>query len=430
MKYRLIIAFIVVLNMQAFSQNNTEKKHTASDTLIEIEGEHHQLHKANQIKIKYDYDLGSVLNNEFLRKFIYGGTIDQELIDENYALLDNGPNHIGNTIDFAIQYRRSTGELFGKKNVGFSTAIEWHLHHDFDFTDDGYLLVMNGNKAFAGESADLSKTTYNFMQYTQLKFGLFKENEEKHSEFGFQIAINFGNQFEEFYAPSAELYTDSTGELIEFKGEIEYLESGYIGKNSGRIQGIGMGLDLFYEIEKEYKHKFVFEIANIGFIYWNKNSVLYESEEEILFEGVVIDNIFDMSEPTSTSASTVNDSLHDYVIENGHIGRHSTLTPIEIDIYYEHYLTRKISAKGRLRHKLFGLYSPYYQLGAIYHILDKYHIGANANYGGYTKLNFGVSLCMEINDNFVVDLQTRYISGFFGHKFSGVGGFAQLNYKF
>ncbi|MCK5846158.1 MAG: hypothetical protein KAG84_01880 [Bacteroidales bacterium] len=400
------------------------------DTVVNLDSEKHmhQKHKENHLKFRFDYDLGSVLNNAFLRKFLYGGTIDQKLIDENYDRLQHGPNHIGNTMDFAIQYRRFTGEFLGMHNVGFSTAIEWHLHHDFDFTDDGYSLIMNGNKSFAGKTADLSNTKYNFLQYSQIKLGLFKENEEKHSEYGFQLALNIGNQFEEFAAPHAQLYTDSLGEFVELEGEFEYLESGYIGKNSGLIQGIGAGLDLFYEIEKEHKYKFVFEVANIGFIYWNDNSLEYEAEEHYVFEGIVIDNLFDM--PEQLYSTTVNDSLHDYIIANGHRGSHATLTPIELDIWYEHYLTEKISAKARFRHKIFGLYSPYYQLGGTYHISDKYHIGVDANYGGYSKLNFGVSLCMEINDNFVVDIRTRYLMGFLGHKFSGIGGFAQINYKF
>jgi len=89
-----------------------------------------------------------------------------------------------------------------------------------------------------------------------------------------------------------------------------------------------------------------------------------------------------------------------------------------------------LSLNARFRHKLISLYSPYYQLGAVYHINNKYHIGGDVNYGGYTKLNFGLSLCMEISDNFVLNLRSRYISGLYGQAFSGIGGIAQINFKF
>ena len=429
MKYKYIL--ILLLGFQdAFSQIADSTHHQADSVehITASEYLHHQHHSSNHIRVKADYDMGSVLNNSFLRKFIYGGTIDQELIDENYKRLAHGPNHIGNTADLAVQYRHFTGELFGIKDIGFSAAVEWHLHNDMDFTDDAYLLVMDGNKAFAGKTADLSNTKYNYLKYSQIKLGLFKEHAQNHSEYGFQLAINLGNQFEEFEAHHAALYTDGDGKSMELSGDFDYLESGYIGKNDGVVQGVGAGLDLFYEIEKYQHYQFKVEVANIGFIVWNKESLEYAKEEHVDFEGVEVDNIFKM--PNSILPANMTDSLHDYIIANGHRGSHATYTPLEIDVVYQYFINNNISATARFRHKLFGLYSPYFQIGANYHIKEKYHIGADINYGGYTKLNIGLSLSMEINDNFVLNLRSRYLSGIYGSKFSGIGGFAQIDYKF
>jgi len=431
MKYRYFYIIVLLLGFQNALSQSSDTTHHQVDSLEHTTANeylHHQHHSNNHIRVKYDYDMGSVLNNSFLRKSIYGGSIDKELIDENFARLAHGPNHIGNTVDFAVQYRRFTGQLFGMKDIGFSVAFEWHLHNDFDFTDDLYLLVMNGNKDFAGKTADLSDTKFNYLKYSQIKLGLFKEHPENHSEFGFQLALNLGNQFEEFEAHHAHLNTDVDGKSIELSGDFDYLESGYIGRNDGMVQGYGAGLDLFYEIEKYQHYQFKIDVANIGFIVWNKKSLEYKKEEHLVFEGIEIDNIFDMHDDAMNT--NVVDSLHDYIIANGERGAHMTYTPLELDVLYQYYFTNNVSATARFRHKIFGLYSPYYQLGATYHIKEKYHIGADINYGGYTKLNFGMSLCIEISDNFVLNLRSRYISGFYGSKFSGIGGFAQIDYKF
>ncbi len=101
-----------------------------------------------------------------------------------------------------------------------------------------------------------------------------------------------------------------------------------------------------------------------------------------------------------------------------------------INLWYEHFINKKFSAQARFYHRMFTSYKPNYQLGANYYFNNDYKIGADINYGGYAKLNIGISLGAEIGDNLEINLQTKYFSGIMTKQFSGLGGFAQIQYKF
>ena len=318
----------------------------------------------NSLFMSFDYDNASTLNNEFIKKIVFGGVISQDLIDNNYDRLStNGKNVLGNTIDFNFGYKKSFEEILGFRNIGYSTTFEWHQITDFSFSADGYSLIMDGNKQFAGENADLSNTGYFNMQYSQVKAGLFKYNTHKHTEYGFRIGVNIGNKFNNIKTSDAQLFTEVDGKEITLKGDLDYRQTKYLGNDLAKVQGLGLSLDFYYKREEDKKYNYGAEVNNIGFIRWNNKSTTYKSTEDISFTGIEIDNIFDI--PDDLIPSNIEDTLNNYIEEDANIESFNMLIPMTINLWYEHFINKKFSAEARFYHRMFTSYKQIFSLEQI-----------------------------------------------------------------
>jgi len=381
-----------------------------------------------EVSFSTEFDMGSFLKNDIILNFYNGGFIDDAQKQDNIDRLNSSNNPFGTSLITKFQYRQLPETMFSKHNIGFSFGIQQNHYQEIRFTQDAFNLVFNGNKMFIGKSADLSKMKIVNLNYYQIKAGLFCQNRERYLEYGFQFSFNLGNQYQDFTSTTAQLYTDSLGKRIQLSGDLQNLKTSYIGKNYGRIQGLGAGLDLYFQKYKKQDYFFRIELNNLGFINWNKESLNYNKTENIDFTGIEVANIFQM--PSPLISTTASDTLNEYLLANSTKGGFMSYTPADIKIFVQYFLNEKLSASAIFDYRAFSVYKPFYQLGFQYHFSDKIFFGPNINYGGYTKFNVGFDFQMEINHNFVLKLQSRYLSGFIVNQFSGVGAFLGINYKF
>ena len=430
MKYRLFafILFFFIAAVSLRAQIVTDSTNIGNDTTITLKDPVYH-YQTQEINLSYNYDFASHLNNAFLITYYSSGFIDEDLKAENQSRLNGENNPLGLSSDFVLQYRNLPGLLLGWSSLGFSFAVEWHTVNEMLFTDDFYSLMFNGTKQFAGQdAANLHNVSNNNLNYYQLKGGLFNTEELRGLEYGFQVAINFGNQYSRFNSNNATLYVDSLGKYIDLNGEFLYHSTEITGNNFTKIQGYGASIDLFFQKEVIYNYKFRVDIKNLGYIYWNDNTQIYDKEENIHFEGIEVDNIFNSS--TDFSGNTVLDSLADYIDENSYYKKLNLYTPADISVFYSRYFSKYISAFGFFNYRIHSLSDFYLMFGADYHFNSNMSLGGNINYGAYSKFNVGFNFQVKIKPNFAIELQSRYITGLIGHSFSGIGVFVQLNYKF
>jgi hypothetical protein len=374
-----------------------------------------------------DFDMGSYLNNNFIISYYGGSYINDEIKNINAAYLNSGKNPFGTNFNSQFKYRQLPETLMGKHNLGFSIAVQQNYYREIAFTKDAFNLVFFGNKMYSGEYADLSNMKSRNLNFYQIKAGLFWQNRDKNMEYGFQMAINLGNQYHYFASENAHLYTDSIGEYISLVGKFQNDMTSNLDNNLGRIQGIGGGIDLYFQKYKQQEYKFRIELNNLGFIHWNKNSLSYNKDESIEFSGIEVPNIFDIANPLVSTTAT--DTLNDYINANSSLGSFSSFTPSDLKVFGSYFFNEKLSASAKFNYRFFSVYKPIYQLGIQYHFSDKMFVGPNVNYGGYTKFNIGLDFQMKINNNFVLKLQTRYLSGLMVNQFSGFGAYLGINYK-
>ena len=429
MKYRGLISLlfslmsVVILNAQIIDSTSIK-----ADTIIPLIDPTSN-YQTQEINFSINYDFASHLNNAFLVTYFNSGFIDDELKQKNLSRLNGENNPLGMSSDFVLQYRNQPHALFGSSYLGFSLAIEWHSLNDMLFTDDFFSLMFFGTKQFAGkEAASLHNVSNNNLNYYQVKGGLYKKIELRNIEFGFQLALNLGNQYSSFKSENTSLYVDSLGKYIDLKGSFSYYLTEVSANNFTKIQGYGASIDLFYQKEVQNAYKFRVDIRNLGFIYWNENTQIYNKEESIHFEGVEVDNIFDNS--SDFSGSSMTDSLSNYINQNSINDNLNTFIPTDISVFYRQYFSKYFSVYGVVKYRMHSFSDLYFLAGADYQLSKKLILGGNINYGAYAKFNIGIDLQIKIKPNFAIKLQSRYLTGIIYNSFSGIGAFVQLNYKF
>ncbi len=378
-----------------------------------------------EINFSTEYDLGSYLNNTFLKSYYTGNFIDEDLKNTNYDRLKSEKNPFGISSITKLQFRQLPETMLGKHNMGYSVVFQYNYYQEFEFTSDAYNLALYGNKSYAGKNANLNNMRINNQSFYQIKSGLFFQNRDKYKEYGFQVALNIGNQFHNYSSNNAILYTNSIGEYINLKGEFQNQQTSYLENN--KTQGIGGGIDLYYQINKRNSYFIRVELNNLGFIYWDNKSSNYNKTENLEFNGIEVSNIFEM--PSPLLSTTANDSIKNYIASNSTIGNITTFTPSDFKLSAQYFIKDNINISTLFNYRFFSVYKPFYKIGLKYYFSDKLYLGPNISYGGYTKFNIGMEFQTEISHNFVLNLQTKYLSGLLINQFSGIGAFLGINYK-
>jgi hypothetical protein len=412
MNYR--IPYIVLLIFGFFfvkstiAQNNTVKINAAFD---------------HEIGFELDVNSASSLNNALLNA---SGFIDNDLKDENLLRL-NDLNQGGTNADFKLFYRQDRPELWGIKNLGFYFALEWHYLDENRFTKDLYSLILYGNKDFAGKTADLSYSARQQVNYYQLKAGLRKTSQNEKHQFGINGALVLGNKLSVFQLDDKScFYTSPLGDELSLRTDLEYMASDTARSEWYQTNGVGASVDLFYKYQKKDVFSIIASVENFGFIHWNKNTLNLTENKKHIFSGVEVDNIFDIPDPLIQSS----DTLNDYLDANTNKEANSTYNPIDFKLrYIQYFMSKKIEMSALVHYRMFSFMWPLYQLDATYKINDNIKLGPILSYGGYTAFNAGLKLEFSFAKNYQLKLESRYITGFAQHSFSGMGGFINFTYK-
>ncbi|RLD66110.1 MAG: hypothetical protein DRI84_05510 [Bacteroidetes bacterium] len=377
----------------------------------------------HEIGFEIDLNTASTLNNAMLNA---SGFLDDDLKNENLNRL-NGINRGGSYSDIKLFYRQDRKELWGVKNLGFYFAFELHRMDDYRFTDDLYKLVFYGNKQFAGQKADLAKSGSQSISYYQLKAGLQRKSINKKHRYGANIALNIGRRFNYFqFNDPSYIYTDPKGTQINLQMNASFRQSDTSNTEWYQVPGIGASVDLFYEFRKKDHYSILFSIENLGIIHWDNNTILFDEDQQLNFSGIEVDNIFDMPNPLIQSSDTLMDYLYLHSSQKGQ----RIMIPADLKLQYQQYfLSRKILASALVHYRLFSYALPLYQLDATYKINSHIKLGPILSYGGYTAFNAGLKFELNFAKNYNIRLESRYITGFAQHSFSGIGGFINFTYK-
>ena len=397
-KFPLIVLVIISFQYSLLAQNNTD---FFVDTV-----------QHRSISFKTDYTYGSsVMNNEFLNKFIFGGKIERNHKDMAYQNL-SGNNRLGGDLRFQFNASIPLDSILGKKNVSLFVGVEMLEHMDAKFTADLFKFTFDGNKQFAGESIDLGGTNYNYYKYQQLNLGFIhhKYIDDKLAKEGLIFSIIKAEEHKSIIVPNGSIFTEELGREIDVDLNYSYNSSDTANKGLSAINGLGVSTDLFTEFFLKNGDKIHLGIEDIGFIYWNKNSLEIASDSTFHYEGIVIDNIFDLNDSLLSTISK--DSILNSISTRNEKGDYSIALPTAINFTYTKVLTDKWKFNLGIYHKIFSNYMPLISTNCYYYFNTKLVAKAQVSYGGYGKLNTGLAFAKSFSNYLNIFIGTNNLEGF------------------
>lgn len=395
MKRGLVIIIFSFLTISSFAQQYTN---FFNDSVPRL-----------NISIQGMFDYGSnVATNQFLNKFILGGNISRENKDDFYNNLSSN-NTIGGDFNLKVQAEIPIDTFLRKTNFSFLIGVEHNEHFDGKFSKDLTKLIFDGNKQFEGKFANIGGTNFNYISYQQLNFGFlnYKQSNGRAAKEGAIFSIIKAQEHQAIVVPEGSLFTEKLGNELVLDLNYIYNSSDTAQKGLSAFNGFGIATDLFTEFNLKNGGKISLQVDDLGFIQWSKKSIQIEADTIFTYNGVEIDNIFDLNDSLISSFSR--DSLLDYISTKKGKGGYAIALPTAISINYHHTFSEKVAAVFGLRHRILANYFPLLYANIQYQINPKLIVQGNVIYGGYGKLNAGLTIAKQIKNNFQIIVGTNHL---------------------
>jgi hypothetical protein len=396
-----IISFLVTVVVSQFSlfgQNSTDFFTDSTQQL--------------SVSFGANYTYGSnVMNNEILNKFIFGGKIEREHKDKAYQKL-SGNNRLGGDLNYRLNVEIPLDSIFGKKNISFQVGVEIVEHMDGEFSSDLFKFTFDGNKQFAGTSAKIGGTNFNYFKYQQLNLGFINHKyiDNKLAKEGFVLSVIMAQEHKAITITEGSIFTEELGKEIDVDLNYLYNSSDTANKGIGSYNGVGVSTDLFTEFFLKNGDKIYLGIEDLGFIHWNSNSMEVSADSTFHFEGVVVDNIFDLNDTLLSNISK--DSIIDNISTSNEKGSYSISLPTAINVNYTKVFNEKWKINIGIYHKILSNYFPLISTNYYYYFNKKFVVKAHISYGGYGKLNTGLALAKSVSSYFDIFIGTNNLDAF------------------
>ena len=408
MKKGLIIIF-VVFSLTGLSQSF---QHYFPDTL-----------QKTNIAFQGNFFYGSDgMSNQFMNKFIVGGKIQDGEKQKAYKQLKPN-NTFGADLNTSIQAEIPFDTLFGKTSLSLVVGVEMVEHVDVNFTEDLFKLTFEGNKQFAGEFAELGGVGFNYFSYQQLNIGFinYKKQHGKIAKEGIQFSILQAKEHMAIKIPRGTLFTEELGKEIELDVDYIYNSSDTANRSFFAFNGYGVSTDLFSEFYLKNNDKITVQVNDLGFIQWNQQSIQLEADSIFNYDGVDIDNIFDLNDSIVSSISR--DSLIELISSKKNKQAYAIALPTSFNVFYTKQLNSKIKMNLGVQHKILANYFPMIYGNMYYYFNPTFTVQTHFSFGGYGLFNTGLAVAKSFNHKIQFYLGSNNVLAFILPKatYSGSG---------
>lgn len=343
----------------------------------------------------FNYGVRNV-NNEFINQFYFSDNINRKQKDDAYKNL-KAKNTFGGDLNLSINAEIPFDTLFGKTNLSMLVGVEMVEHVDGVFTEDLFKFALDGNKQFAGQTANFSGTSFNYFSYQQLNFGFVSYKKNKLKE-GIVFSLIKAQEHQAIKAPRANLYTEQFGRELTLDIHYLYNSSDTASKSLSAINGLGISTDLFTQFRLKNGDRIDLSVNDIGFIHWNSNSIHLEADSTFVYDGIEVDNIFDLNDSLISDISQ--DSILNLVAPNQRKESYAIALPTSFNLVYNKVINEKVGLAAGVNYRILANYFPFFYLNTTYTINPKLLITSQLSYGGYGLFNGGVAVAKSIKDKF------------------------------
>lgn len=368
-----------------------------------------------------DYNSSSVYN-ELPWNIYQGGFIDRDLRERSRDVL-RGTNSAGYEVGAQLSWV-GADSLFGKARLRPLIAIGYRNLLGASFTRDAYELAFFGNAHYEDRVAELSPSAHTQIAWESVGFGI---QDVKTRSF-IRIDAIRGRSYNATDIRRADLYTAPDGRVLELDSDASYWSTDTAGKGFEHTNGLGVALSgkfILHGAIGQLPTEFSIAVNDAGFVQWNPNSVRIEREKNLVYEGIQVDNIFDLD-----NIMVGGDQLLDTFGLRYQHGSFTTLLPVRVALNAEASLDEFWNAGVSVDHRYIPGYKPQVQLNASRRFGEHVLLGMNAAYGGFGVLRFGLASRIRIGEFLLLELGSTHVPGFFIGTTRGVGAYLGLSAGF
>lgn len=364
-----------------------------------------------QTEASYFYGSNGV-SNQFINHFITGEKIDKEDKQDAYKNLKS-KNVFGADLIFSLNAEIPFDTLLGKSNMSLVVGVELVEHADVFFTEDLFKLAFDGNKQFAGTSADLGGTNINYFNYQQFNIGYvkYKKQHGNIAREGVKFSIIKAQEHIAITVPRGKLFTEQYGRDISLDVNYIYNSSDTLNKGIGAFNGYGVSTDLFSEFYLKNNDKITVQVNDLGFIQWNKKSIQLEADSIFNYNGIEIDNVFDLND--SLVANISQDSLLNLIATDKSKVGYSIALPTLVNVFYTKQFNSKIKIDIGAQYKILANYIPLVYTNIYFNFNPTFVAQTHFSYGGYGRFNTGLVFAKSFKNKFQCYLGSNNILAYF-----------------
>ncbi len=374
----LIVGFTLQANAQIESSFEDINAHGVSIPTKSFAG----------IQANYYYNSNAV-TNQFFSSLYQGQYIDSTLKN---AVIDKlaAKNRVGGEFNFSI-FAKICPDSGSSKNTYWFKIGEKNIA-GFSFSNNMFKLIFNGNSQFAGQNIDLGKSVLNSIQYQYLTGGIEKTIGENHNMIvGAGLSLIKGSNHLNIAIDKAVLFTQQDGEYLDLDLNYGLKQTDTSNTGYASFNGFGTGLDLYYRLMLKNQSQLNISASDIGFIHWNGNSLQSSADTTYHFEGLEINNIFQLIDTASTDQN-----LQDTIV-NGFIPKtkqksYNSMLPTQIHFNYLHHIgSTSFYATVGIKYMFNAGYFPKTYIGGAWYT-KSFDVITSVSYGGYTNISWDLRL--------------------------------------
>ena len=284
---------------------------------------HHNIKMINYITVESDD-----LNTNFLNTMLYGGFITDEMKD-NWINQGDDNNRLNAELTNRFEYSYSTNQL----NSYYFQFSDVNLINS-SFNDDVLKLTFHGNYDYQEETLDFSNTVIRADRYQQYKFGYNHPIYIRENLWQINTALSYlnGNHHVQFNVNEGTLYTSALGTSLDLNYDINAMMTDTSNLSVFAGNGKGVALDFSIYVNKGLNKTYGIKIRDLGYINWNENSVIANTDSSFTFMGVEVEDFNNLPE--------FNDSIMD-ISFNSNKTNFRSFIPARITLIYNRNLDHK-----------------------------------------------------------------------------------------
>jgi hypothetical protein len=364
----------------------------------------------------------NTVRNSLLLDLRSGGFIDRSVRESSQQALEDN-NRAGQELRASVRALLPEG-TFGPN--GWRPMVQC-AHHDvlgLRFVKDLYALAFFGNAAFEERTAQLAPSAFVQQKYQTMGFGFW------HTATGSYLRVDAvkGQSLAGTALSRADVYTQANGRAIEATVQGEFFASDTAANGNDLLTTSGGGVAIsaaFHRRLRLLNHPALFSasVEDLGAVHWNDRSVYLGKDTTVRYEGIRVEDILDLDGTLEGGAQLRDTFGLDTPLE-------SFWLPLPFRV--EMALAWRQSAQWQFTLRASQIYLPGYvprlRAQCLRSFGRAWQGGAEAGYGGFGTLRFGLLANASIRERLGIGVQAPNVLGWLNEQASGQGLAAGVSY--